>query len=273
LEIVILFIVIAIPAIALFAGVFSIFNDFYNFFAEEVSYWIKIRQPLSAKHLEILKEYCAYYLLLNASQKIEFERRVQRFMYSKRFIARSVPVVTHEMRVLISASAIQLTFALPEIYLSNFNKILIYEDSYYSQITKNHHLGEVNPRAGMIILSWAHFVHGYGDLEDGHNVAIHEMAHAIHFENKIKNDEYDFLNQQALERLELITKREIPRINNGSHFLRSYAGTNEYEFFAVTLENFFERPVELNAEIPDLYQTIASLLRQDPLNLHKFKNH
>ncbi len=257
---------------ALLFGLYSIFNDFYKYFAEEVRYWIKIRQPISKDHLRILKKYCAYYNRLDTSQKPEFERKIQRFMYSKRFIARSVPVVTAEMRVLISASAIQLTFALPGIYLSNFDKILIYADSYYSQITKKYHLGEVNPRAGMIILSWHHFVQGYGDLDDGYNVAIHEMAHAIHFENLIKNDEVAFLDQHALSSLAQITNRELPKINRGRHLLRSYAGTNQYEFFAVTLEYFFEKPVELNAEIPDLYQTIAALLRQDPLKLYNFSN-
>lgn len=133
-------------------------------------------------------------------------------------------------------------------------------------------MGEVNPRAGMIILSWHHFVQGYGDLDDGYNVAIHEMAHAIHFENLIKNDEVAFLDQHALSSLAQITNRELPKINRGRHLLRSYAGTNQYEFFAVTLEYFFEKPVELNAEIPDLYQTIAALLRQDPLKLYNFSN-
>ena len=62
----------------------------------------------------------------------------------------------------------------------------------------------------------------------------------------------------------------MKKINAGEeHFLRSYAGTNGYEFFAVALEYFFENPVDLRKAIPDLYATLTCLLQQDPINLYK----
>ena len=45
--------------------------------------------------------------------------------------------------------------------------------------------------------------------------------------------------------------------------LRDYAFTNAYEFFAVTCEYFFERPVELKANAPRLYNIIRKMLNQD----------
>ncbi|MEQ8927947.1 MAG: zinc-dependent peptidase, partial [Fulvivirga sp.] len=259
------------PILVLIYGVWSVFNDFYIFIYDEVRYHVKVRQPLYPKYRNILNQYCAYYKVLSASDKIEFERKLRRFMYSKKFIPRGIPMVTPEMRVLISASAIQLTFRLPEIYLSNFDKILIYPNEYYSHINKRYHLGEVNPRAGIIVLSWKAFVQGYGDLRDSYNLGIHEMAHAIHFENRIKNEEFEFLNREALFALDKITMRELEHIRAGKdHLLRAYAGTNEYEFFAVSLEYFFEQPQELKQAHPDLYETLKTLLNQDPLKLYKF---
>ena len=254
-------------------GVWSIFNDIYVYIYDQIKYSLKVRQPLKNSRRLILNQYSAYYKVLPVDKKQAFEKRVQRFIYSKKFISRSSLPVSEAMRVLISASAIQLTFGLPEIYLSHFDKILIYPDSYYSQITKKYHLGEVNPRAGVILLSWNHFVHGYADLTDSFNVGLHEMAHAIHFENRIKNEEFDFLNKDALATLNTITSREIPKIKNSEpHLLRPYAGTNEYEFFAVSLEYFFEQPKTMSEQHPDLYQTIAILLRQDPLKLYNFSH-
>ncbi|ELR68456.1 hypothetical protein C900_00377 [Fulvivirga imtechensis AK7] len=231
---------------------------------------MKRYQPLSADHQNILRKYCAYYNLLSYEDKQRFQKRVQRFMYSKQFIPRVYKEVTDEMRVLISATAIQLTFGLPQIYLTHFDKILIYPDSYYSRITWKYHVGEVNPRMGMIILSWKSFVDGYADLTDSLNVGIHEMAHAIHFENRIRNEEFDFLDRRSLSELEQITARELPKIRNEEvHFFRSYAGTNEHEFFAVALEYFFEKPVEFKKSIPDLYGTLSRLLNQDPVELYR----
>ena len=46
--------------------------------------------------------------------------------------------------------------------------------------------------------------------------------------------------------------------------LRSYAGTNPGEFFAVATETFFTRPVDLAVRHPDLYEVFADFYRQDP---------
>lgn len=250
-------------------GLFSISNDVYGYFYNSIAYKIKSRRPLPQKYRLILKKYCAYYNKLPVNLKPQFEKRLQRFIVGKKFIARDFQVVTDEMKVLISATAIQITFGLPEVYLSNFDKILIYHDSYYSQITKQYHNGEVNPKAGVIVLSWNAFVFGYGNTEDSRNVGIHEMAHAIHLENRIKNKEYDFLDYDQLVQLKAITDRELPRIKSGApHFFRPYAATDEYEFFAVALEYFFENPKGFKEALPDLYRTLVLLLRQDPLKLY-----
>ena len=264
------YIVIVLLLLGLVITILKLFYDvFVICYDQAVMTWRRY-QPLQDHHRAILKRFSAYYNLLSDANKKQFEKRVQRFMNSKKFIPRVFETVTDEMKVLISASAIQLVFGLPGIYLANFDKILVYPDSYYSRIGKKYHLGEVNPRAGIIILSWKSFIKGYADLKDALNLGIHEMAHAIHFENRIKNEEYDFLDYEALQTLAAITKREMPKIREGNgHFLRGYAGTNEYEFFAVSLEHFFEDPVGFQAALPDLYVTLKALLNQDPIKLYK----
>ncbi len=264
------YVVVGLLLIGLVAAVVKLFYDVFVIARQELENFFHRRSPLSQQHREILQEYSAYYRLLAPEDQKRFERRLQRFMYSKKFVTRGFKVVTDEMRVLISASAIQLTFGLPKIYLANFDRILIYPDSYYSNITQRYHLGEVNPRAGIIVLSWKSFVDGYANLKDSLNVGIHEMAHAIHFENRIKNKEYDFLDNGALQKLAEITRREVPIIREGNgHFFRDYAGTNAYEFFAVSLEYFFEKPLQFSEAIPDLYDTLKKLLNQDPVALYQ----
>ncbi|GAA0892312.1 zinc-dependent peptidase [Fulvivirga kasyanovii] len=232
--------------------------------------FIKKHQKLPGKYQRILQNYSSYYNLLSQEDKDKFQARVHHFIYSKRFIPRGFSKVTDEMKVLISAAAIQLTFGLPQVYLAHFDKILIYPDTYYSTINKTYHVGEVNPRMGAIILSWKSFVDGYADPTDSYNVGIHELAHAIHFENRIRNSEFDFLDAESLYILGKIAAAEIPKLQKGEpHFFRSYAGTNEHEFFAVALEYFFERPVEFREALPLLYKTLTRLLNQDPAKRHK----
>ncbi|MFZ6013111.1 MAG: zinc-dependent peptidase [Bacteroidota bacterium] len=49
------------------------------------------------------------------------------------------------------------------------------------------------------------------------------------------------------------------------NFFRPYACTNVHEFFAVSVENFFERPAQFKNELPELYDILTQLLKQDPL--------
>ncbi|MGC1243985.1 MAG: zinc-dependent peptidase, partial [Chryseosolibacter sp.] len=116
--------------------------------------------PVPQLYKDILQRYFRYYALLSPANKGKFERKVCNFLYSKRFIPRNMAEVSIEAKVLIAASAVQLTFGLPNIYLRHFDKILVYPDAYYSSITQRYHKGEVNPRFGIIVLSWKNFVDG-----------------------------------------------------------------------------------------------------------------
>ena len=52
----------------------------------------------------------------------------------------------------------------------------------------------------------------------------------------------------------------------GAHPLRSYAGVNPAEFFAVATEVFFDDPEALHREHVDLYDVLRGYYRQDPLS-------
>jgi hypothetical protein len=43
-----------------------------------------------------------------------------------------------------------------------------------------------------------------------------------------------------------------------------YGATNPAEFFAVVTETFFEKPVQLRAKHPDLYEQLKLFYQQDP---------
>lgn len=223
---------------------------------------------LKPRYKDVLAQKFTFYQKLNEKEKNIFEKRVQFFINLKEFIPRGIPEVTDEMKALIAGSAIQLTFGLPKIYFSHFDKILVYPGEYFSLLHRRNHKGEVNAQVGAIVLSWKNFEEGYIDPEDSINLGLHEMAHALRLENVILNDEYNFLDEKVLERWDQLAEQEIIRIRNGeSEFFRKYACSNKHEFFAVAVENFFERPQKLYDHQPELYNTMAKLLRQDTLQM------
>jgi Mlc titration factor MtfA (ptsG expression regulator) len=216
-----------------------------------------------------IEKYLAFYRRLNPGEKKTFEKRVQKFINQKQFIARGMDRITDEMKALIAGAAIQLTFGYPSIYFAHFTRILVYPDNYYSEISRRYHKGEVN-MGGLIVLSWKNFVEGFIDETDGRNLGLHEMAHALRLENAIRNEEYGFLDDEILMAWTDLCYREIERMNSGtSDFFRAYATANSQEFFAVAVENFFERPTDFRDWHPRLYDTLAQMLNQDPLKMGK----
>src|SRR5690242_13617799 len=69
--------------------------------------------PVPKRYKEILQKYFSYYQQLSEVNKTKFEKKVAQFVYEKQFIPRQVDEVTIEAKVLIAASAVQLTFGLP----------------------------------------------------------------------------------------------------------------------------------------------------------------
>jgi len=227
-----------------------------------------VSRPLKRNFKTILKRHFPYYNDLGLPEQKLFERRLQYFIHIKEFIPRNMGTVTAEMKVLISACAIQLTFGYPKIFLSHFKRILIYPNNYYSTINRVYHKGEVNPRFHAIVLSWKSFVQGYIESDSGVNLGLHEMAHALRLENIIFNDEFDFFEPHILEEWHGLAAMEIDRIKSGnSRMFRNYASTDQDEFFAIAIENFFERPLVFKELMPNLYYVLTKLLKQDPCKL------
>lgn len=227
--------------------------------------------PIPQLYKDILGKHSAYYSGLSASDRNKFERKVCNFLYSKRFIPRNMPEVPIDAKVLIAASAVQLTFGLPNIYLQHFDKILVYPNEYYSSITKKYHKGEVNPRFGIIVLSWNNFVSGYM-RDDAVNLGLHEMAHALRLENIIRNEEYRFFDERLINRFDDFARNICKDLKASANFFRPYACANEHEFFSVAIENFFERSELFQKQIPELYGILTRLLAQDPLKLKRGLN-
>lgn len=224
---------------------------------------------LSEEHERILSKYFEYYQKLPDKSRKIFRKRVAYFMSTKVFVPRDMIGVSAEMKVLISAAAIQLTFGFPNVHLSYFRYVLVYPGRYFSPATNTFNRGEVNPMAKSIVLGWKYFVEGYIKKE-GRNLGLHEMAHALRLENRVMNHEYNFLQESIVNEWELQADQSMKEIEDGTEtFFREYGATNREEFFAVAVENFFERPQEFSEKHPRTYDVLGRLLNQNPKLLLK----
>lgn len=266
--------------------VFFTFGFIYVFLALLILYlrvrfsddpWVKrrLKKYLILRNLDdIYKPFLAqnfvFYNSLNAKDRLLFEKRVQKFIDIKQFIARGVREVTPEMKAMIAGCAVQLTFGYPEVFFNHFWRILIYSDSYYSTITHKYHKGEVNI-GGIIVLSWKSFKEGFANPTDGRNLGLHEMAHALRLINIVDNDEYDFYDREIMKEFENEAHNEISKLRRTpeeASMFRNYFVTNMDEFFSICVECFFERPADLRNQNPRLNDLLRKILKIDPIIIY-----
>lgn len=189
-------------------------------------------------------------------------------MRGKTYYGKEGLEITDEMRILVAATAVQITFGFKFFQLPRFSKILIYPTQYYSKQTKKHHKGEVYPMGRWIRLSWDNFLHGFGDPHDGINLGLHEMTHAMSLENRIRtNGAHSYINPKAFAQWKPLALAEMERIKRQEKSIfRDYASVNLEEFLAVSVEVFFEQTEAFLAYHPALYTATKLVLNQDPLS-------
>ena len=214
-----------------------------------------------------LKPINRYYNRLSPEERKNFDWRVFYFIDATDIVFRHFKptqlINYNAARYLIASVATEMSLFLTEDCYDAFHKIIIYPDNYYSPITKQYHKGETNPAAGYIVLSWSNLQSGMADRSDGVNLLMHELAHALWLENELFD--YDIFDEEALQIYKAASAQVMREMaDNDQHFLRKYARTNKEEFFAVSVENFFERPAAFKTALPELYSILAKLLKQDP---------
>jgi Mlc titration factor MtfA (ptsG expression regulator) len=226
-----------------------------------------VHSPFFLKKLKsnqkfILEQQFKFYNKLTPKHKIYFEHRVASFINDKHFIGRDNLHVTEEMKVLISATAVMLTFGFRDFYIGLINKIFIYPEEFYSNMNQDYHKGEFNPRLETLVLSWKDFKKGFEIEKDKLNLGIHEFAHAIHLNSMKERDVSSTIFSDSFKELtELLANTETLRKDLiSSEYFREYAYTNQYEFLAVIIESFIESPEDFKTQFPEIYSKTKQML-------------
>ena len=204
----------------------------------------------------------SFYKTLEQRQKNRFEHRLVGFMNDKDFVSKDGLHLTEEMKILISATAVMLTFGYRNYKLPNVSAIFIFPSEFKSLSSENLHAGEFSPYYKTVAFSWKEFKKGYDISNDNLNLGIHEFSHALHIRSIMSNDVSSQIFMEALIDLKhFLGNNEAVRINLlESNYIRRYGFENEYEFTAVLMECFFETNSEFKNEFPEIYTYVKRML-------------
>ncbi|MCP4503631.1 MAG: zinc-dependent peptidase [Deltaproteobacteria bacterium] len=183
--------------------------------------------------------------------------------------------LTDEMRVVISGCAARLSRHIGFEVYDRLHSILVYPNSIALERTSgegplaHEKLVEVlglHNSNGAVILSWDDVEKGLRFPHDGHDVALHELAHVIdasdgaHDGTPILSRSADYSAWARVFSESFARLQESPR----KHPVDDYGATNEAEFFATATEAFFEKPKRMLAKEPELYEQLCSYYGLDP---------
>jgi len=225
--------------------------------------------PLSSDDRAILSEHVTFYKSMSEADKRIYEADIAIFIAEHSISGVDNVEITRKIRLLVAATAVRLIFRRPEWEYRDFGEILVYPggfrtDGSYSTDLK----GSDSAAAGLVhssgnvILSLPHLLRGFQHDNDGFNVGYHEFAHVL---DGFKPDGIpDELSLGAYRPWVEVMHREFEKVHKGRSMLRQYAGTNPAEFFACSVEAFFEKPDIMKKKAPGLYRQLSEFFNQDP---------
>src|SRR5213083_2905212 len=215
---------------------------------------------------------------LSSDERDRLLRLVQVFLTEKHFEGCGGLTLTEEMKVTIAAGACLLLLHLEGPCYPSLRTVLVYPHGFVPTLASPPRTGEIAQppvpemgeswRDGVVVISWDDTVRGARNPADGENVVLHEFAHQLDAEDGV-TDGAPLLAPSALRTWGGVLSAEYERLRRDAaddrrSTLDEYGATNKAEFFAVATETFFEKPVQLEREHPELYGQLQQFYRQDP---------
>ncbi|MHC4945611.1 MAG: M90 family metallopeptidase, partial [Planctomycetota bacterium] len=233
--------------------------------------------PIPPEWKGILERNLPLYPRLPGALKEKLHGHVQVFLAEKNFEGCGGLELTDEMRVTIAGFACLLILNAKPTYYPRLSSILVYPSAFITRdiedtdgtiMEEDVLLGE-SWETGAVILAWDEVLHAVHAPGDGENIVYHEFAHQLDREDGF------FDGRPELERrsqylswtrvLDREFKRHQRRVSRGMRtVMDEYGAIDPAEFFAVAAETFFEKPRQLKAKHPPLYEELKEYFRLDP---------
>ncbi len=236
---------------------------------------------------DILRRNVPVYRTLPNPLRGQLHGHINVFMEEKTFVGCGGLEMSDEIRVTIAGQACLLLLNRITDYYPGFTTILVYPDTYVArEVTSDGMLETVEEQArageswhrGPVVLSWEDVLRAADPAHAGDNVVLHEFAHKLDEENEqldglpVLADRSQYATWASVFNREFESlKRSVERNEPG--VLDDYGAESPSEFFAVVTETFFERPRDLLAQHPQLYEQMRRFFNLDPASWNQLGNH
>ena len=213
---------------------------------------------------------------LSEQETTRLQQRIKVFNSEKHWEGVRGLELTEEIQVTISAQACLMLLGVEDYYFDNVHSIIVFPKAFQREHTaggivrETHHSGEAW-QGGPIVLSWRDVLRGGRNEDDGHNLVVHEFAHALDGLDGEMGGNLMFQDSQDAKQWDRVVDAEYEELCQAQRqgyrtLLNHYGATNKAEFFAVVSETFFEQPFDLREQKNEMFQLLTNYYRVDPTN-------
>ena len=233
-----------------------------------------VKKAFPSEWREILVEYSKFYNCIDEKAKIRFERDIMIFLNENSIRGIRGEETDMTSRILVAVGVATILHGRSDWEPPFYDGVVVYPGETFDpeyNLYKGQIAGMAGERRPMLVTKEI-LEKSFTDPEDGYNSLIHEIAHYFDFENpQLNGVPLIGSDYSKTEEWIGIMEKERARVNKNESFLRSYAGSNEAEFFAVATECFFERPDIMADKNIELYKLLKNFYNLDILELFSKK--
>ncbi len=238
-----------------------------------------LASPLPVEWRRIIENDVAVFSRLSPAEQERLTKAVKVIVAERAFVGCQGMEINDEVKVTIAAQAGLLLLGEEGYYFDRVPTIFVYPNH---QVTKTVHdmagmrlveegvliEGQVLEQ-GEIRLSWDDILYGGQDPIDGENVVLHEFAHHLDRLDGELGGTPPLASAEERRRWVEVFDRELAELRDDlAHgrevFLHEGAAENRAEMFAYGTELFFEQPMELSEDHPELFDCLHGFYKVDP---------
>lgn len=212
----------------------------------QIDWWWYQRRPPKLPE-GIVKMFLArlpFFQKLNPEEKTKFCHRVALYMEANEFIPKGMEEMPLDIKAVVAASVVHLTFRQEDYLLNKFEHIIVYPHPFPSPQYKEWHASEIFEEDGVIMFSAEQLMAGFAQPDKFFHIGLYEYAKIFmrcHPEVKMPQ-----LPDDIWKKLELISRFPKDKVEG-------WIGLKELNVMAVTIVHYFIFKENFQNILPGIY--------------------
>lgn len=217
----------------------------------QINWWWYSRRPprLPEQVVALFLRSSAFFQSLGRDDKRKFLDRTALFMMGNKYIPQGMgdaDEVPEDIKAIIAAQAVTITFGQPEFLFPAFENIVVYPQAFLSpQYPDRFHASEIFEEDGVLMFSAEHLMRSFVQPSQFFGVGLYEYARV-------------YVRAYPMAAWPLLAEGTWGVLGSLGHFnkeyLHQYFNLEEIDLQAVAIAHFFLFPERFEAQLPDLHQ-------------------